>query len=354
MILSYAANENLSIFGKIPLFTENFVILHSVMSALHTLRQTYSSRLERLHTVIVEALSSDNPLMSRVIEHYMSHRGKQLRPLLAMITADMLGETPCYDVTPAAAAIEMLHNASLIHDDVVDASDVRHGVPTINAIWDNHIAVLAGDYFVSRALSLSASTADFRVIETLAGLGAQLSLGEMSQIHNAREHSLTEEGYFSIITRKTASLFRACVEVGAYSVGVTDRRLDLLRRYADIFGQCFQITDDIFDYTPSATLGKPTGNDLREGKVTLPLLCALDSGDREATEMRSKLMSDSLTDSDIATLMEFTHRAGGIEAARAKLAALRNEGEAIARAIAPHSEPNPLVTFLDYVVAREN
>ncbi len=324
------------------------------MTRLQTIRSTYAPRLDRLHAVIVDALSSDNPLMARVIGHYLSRRGKELRPLMAMITADLLGGDVCYDVTRPAAAVEILHNASLIHDDVVDASDTRHGAATINAVWDNHIAVLVGDFFVSRALSLATSTADLRVIETLAGLGARLSLGEMDQIDNARGHSLTEQAYFGIITNKTAALFKACVEIGAYSAGVTDSRLDMLRRYAEIFGQCFQITDDIFDYGTPDDLGKPTGLDLREGKVTLPLLCALASGHPDAPRMRSTLQADILTDDDIARLIAFAVEAGGIEAARATVDRLCDEGTSLARAIAPSAASNPLITLLRYVAARRN
>ena len=176
----------------------------------------------------------------------------------------------------------------------------------------------------------------------------------MDQLDNAREHSLTEQGYFDIITHKTASLFVACVEVGAYSVGVTDSRLDTLRQFATVFGQCFQITDDIFDYYPSDKLGKPTGNDLREGKVTLPLLCALASGHPEAPAMREMLHNDMLSDTQIATLIDFAVRAGGIDRAREKLHALRDEGHRLASAIAPGLSPNPLSVLLDFVIERES
>ncbi|MCM1521633.1 MAG: polyprenyl synthetase family protein [Muribaculaceae bacterium] len=322
-------------------------------SSFDSIRRALNPRLDRLHAKMVEALSSDNPLMCRVIGHYLERRGKELRPILAMLTADLLGGEELYDVTGPAAAIEILHNASLIHDDVIDNSAVRHGADTINALWDNHIAVLVGDFFVSRALRLAASTEDLKVINTLAGLGSFLSLGEMDQLNNAREHTLTEEGYFGVISLKTASLFTACVEVGAYSVGVTDERLDKLRRYALIFGQCFQITDDIFDYFPSEKLGKPTGNDLREGKVTLPLLAALNSGDSRASEMHELLEHESLTDGEIGRLIDFAITAGGVDYARTTLKRLRDEAAEIARSLAPCLEENPLVHLIDFIIARD-
>ena len=313
-----------------------------------------SAEIGSLNEIIAKALhSEDTPLMNEITGRYLQTKGKQIRPVMVMLCSRMFGDIDG-QVLHAAASLELLHNASLIHDDVVDETKRRRGRDTINAVWDNHIAVLVGDFFVSRALSLASSVRDLRVVGTLAGLGALLSLGEMDQLDNAREHSLTEQGYFDIITHKTASLFVACVEVGAYSVGVTDSRLDTLRQFATVFGQCFQITDDIFDYYPSDKLGKPTGNDLREGKVTLPLLCALASGHPEAPAMREMLHNDMLSDTQIATLIDFAVRAGGIDRAREKLHALRDEGHRLASAIAPGLSPNPLSVLLDFVIERES
>lgn len=322
------------------------------MTAFKALRQSLKPRLDSIHSLIAETMSSSNPLMNGVVSHYLSRRGKELRPSLALATADILGGCKVFDIMPAAAAIEVLHNASLIHDDVVDNSATRHGAPTINALWDNHIAVLVGDFFVSRALSLALSTEHMGVISTLAGLGATLSIGEMDQLDNARHHSLTEEAYFEIITHKTASLFRACVEIGGYAAGASPQQLDRLRRFADIFGQCFQITDDIFDYFPSDSLGKPTGNDLRERKVTLPLLYALNSSHPRAEQMRAIVEEGCLDDANIAELIAFAIDNGGIEYARATLRRLHEEGVALAREIAPDLADNPLQTMLDFVLSR--
>lgn len=322
------------------------------MTVLEDIRNTELSRLDRVRTLIAETLRSSNPLMDNIIKGYLSHRGKELRPLMAILTARILGGDSHFDITYPAAAIEILHNASLIHDDVVDNSPTRHGAPTINALWDNHIAVLVGDFFVSRSLRLAMSSRDFRVIDSLSGLGATLSEGEMDQLDNAREHTIDERAYFEIITHKTSSLFKACVEVGAYSAGASDRIVDALRRYAVIFGQCFQITDDIFDYFPSEKLGKPTGNDLREGKVTLPLIAALRSGHPRAAEMQAILEREDLTDANIAALIDFAVANGGIEYARDTLRRLSREGSEIVREIAPDISPNPLAALLDFVVSR--
>ncbi len=257
------------------------------MSAIEDIRQSLKSELERLDTLISRTLDSSNTLMNQVIGNYLEHKGKQLRPMLVMLTARLFGGVND-DALTAAASVEILHNASLIHDDVVDDSGRRHGHATINAVWDNHVAVLVGDFFVSNALKLATETEDLRVIRAIADLGKLLSLGEMDQIYNARYHELNEEAYFNVISHKTASLFVTCVSMGAYCSGVDDWRLDAIREFAELFGRCFQIKDDIFDYFDSQVIGKPTGNDLREGKVTLPLLYALSNG---ASPERDEMLS---------------------------------------------------------------
>lgn len=292
--------------------------------------------------------------MNRVIDNYLSHKGKQLRPILVMLTAKLFGEIND-KVIAAAASVEILHNASLIHDDVVDSSDLRHGHKTINTVYDSHIAVLVGDFFVSNALQLAASTDDLRIIRTIASLGKQLSLGEMDQIYNARFHHLTEEAYFNVISHKTASLFVACVSMGAYCNDVDDERLDLIRSFAEIFGRCFQIKDDIFDYYCDSSIGKPTGNDLREGKVTLPLLYALNSSnDSRQNEMLAILVADrSLSAEEIDSLLAFARENGGIDYAYAKMYELRDEA---AKILSHFDAPEAarLLALLDFVISRKN
>ncbi|MDE6036671.1 MAG: polyprenyl synthetase family protein, partial [Duncaniella sp.] len=297
---------------------------------------------------------STNPLINEVIGRYLGHKGKQLRPMMVILTARLLNATATQRLIASAASIEMLHNASLIHDDVIDQSSTRHGVPTINTIWDNHIAVLVGDYFVSAALQLVISTGDLRAIGTIASLGRLLSTGEMDQIHNATNHSLSEASYFEIITHKTASLFVACVEMGAYASDADERTLDIMRRFARLFGQCFQIKDDIFDYFHSDSLGKPTGNDLREGKVTLPLLYALSLTDHpEHDKINGLLTRGSLSDEEIAGIIDFTIRVGGIEYAEATLRRLRDQAAGILAELGPDADTTWLLTLLDYIISRD-
>lgn len=324
------------------------------MTDITTIRQSLTTDLERVNALIAEKLNSTNPLINEVIGRYLSHKGKQLRPMIVLLTAKMLGADMSLSVTASAASVEMLHNASLIHDDVIDQSAIRHNAATINAVWDNHIAVLLGDYFVSSALQLVISTADLRAVNALASLGRLLSVGEMDQIYNAANCLKSEEAYFQVISHKTASLFVACVEMGAFAARADETTIGVLRQFAMIFGQCFQIKDDIFDYFKSDVLGKPTGNDLREGKVTLPLLHALSmESDPRCGEMADMLSHGSLTDDEIARLIDFAIDLGGIDYAEATLRRLRDEAAGILAKLPPSVDTAPLLTLLDYIIDRD-
>lgn len=325
------------------------------MIDITTIRHNLAPELERINALIARSLSSPNPLISEVTARYLSHKGKQLRPMMVLLTARLFNaDSESDQAVVSAASIEMLHNASLIHDDVIDQSPTRHGVATINSIWHNHIAVLLGDYFVSTSLQLVVSTADVRSISTIASLGRQLATGELDQINTAACHTLSEEAYFNIITNKTASLFIACVEMGAYAANASARDLEVMREFACIFGQCFQIKDDIFDYFPSESLGKPTGNDLREGKVTLPLLHALSLTDNpRCAGMNALVASDNLSDDDISALIAYAIEAGGIDYAYSMMERLRDRAAKLLSKLSTPSATAPLLALLDYIITRE-
>lgn len=325
------------------------------MSTIATIRTSLAPELESINALIARSLHSPNPLVNEVTRNYLKNKGKQLRPIMVIITARLLGASDLDKAITSAASIEMLHNASLIHDDVIDQSSTRHGVATINSVWDNHIAVLIGDYFVSTALQLVISTGDLRAISTIAALGRLLATGELDQIDTAATHTVSEEAYYNIITNKTASLFVACVEMGAYAARASEHDLETMREFARIFGQCFQIKDDIFDYFSSEALGKPTGNDLREGKITLPLLYALSLADHPRhTEMNALVAKDTLTDSEIASLIEFAVTTGGINYAEDCMKSLRDKAAALLGQISTGTDTQPLLTLLDYIIDRDH
>lgn len=323
------------------------------MTALEKIQQLIATDLQRLNDLIRSELSSSNILMNTVIDNYLESKGKQIRPIIVILCAKMFG-TVSEQVLQGAAAVELLHNASLIHDDVVDDSKLRRNRPTINSIWDNHIAVLVGDYFVSTALREAIATSDMRIVASICDLGKMLSLGEIDQIYNARHHSLTEESYYKIISYKTASLFVACAKVGCYASAAPDDALAKLSRVAELLGLCFQIRDDIFDYYPSEKVGKPTGNDLREGKITLPLLHALSKTDvAEHAQMTALAGEESLSDDKIARLQAFARDNGGIEYAVSEMQRLRNEAFALLDTLPDGDARRALMSIFDYMIERD-
>ena len=321
------------------------------MTTLDTIKDSIAPDIVRLNSLIRTRLASDNPLMTNVIESFLSTKGKQIRPIIVMLCARMAGDVSDR-VLQAAAAVELLHNASLIHDDVIDETKMRRNEPTVNAVWDNHVAVLVGDYFVSIALQLAIATGDLRIIDEIGRLGKLLSLGEIDQIYNARAHSLTEEAYFKIIGLKTASLFVACAKVGCYASGASEALTDALVQIAELLGLCFQIRDDIFDYFPSDNIGKPTGNDLREGKITLPLLhVLLNHTNPRSDEMNALAARDGLTQDEIDSLYAYARDNGGIEYAYSVMSDLRDRAAAIAELSLPG--PTDLMPLFDYIIERK-
>lgn len=322
------------------------------MSILEDINVRHADDLERLNQRIHSQLASSNTMMSRIVMSMLRNKGKQLRPLLLMICARIFGPVD-QRVVASAAAVELLHNASLVHDDVVDNSMTRRGTPTVNAIWDNHIAVLVGDFFTSSAMQEAISTGDIRIVDALCKLGRQLSLGEIDQIYNAREHTLDIEGYYRIIDYKTASLFVSSAAMGCYAADAPDEARCILEEFALLFGRCFQIRDDIFDYFSSEQVGKPTGNDLREGKITLPLLHALEvAPEAERQEVLGMLADDSLSDARIADIQEFARRHGGIEYAYMEMERLRARAVEGLRQLPESEMRHELEALFDFVIFR--
>lgn len=324
------------------------------MPNLKTIQSAVAPELEKLNNIILHQLGSDNPMMEEIITSFLSKKGKQIRPILVILISKMLTGRVDDKTLAAAAAVELLHNASLIHDDVVDNSKLRRGMPTINAIWDNHIAVLVGDFFVSSSMQQAISTADIRVIDAICHLGKILSLGELDQIYNARFHSITEDSYLRIIEYKTASLFIACAKMGCFASDVDGDRLQLMSEFARLLGLCFQIRDDIYDYYDDPSIGKPTGNDLREGKITLPLIYALSDANKstDRMDMRKLAAKEELTDDDISTLTNYALEHGGIEYAYSMMQDFRQKAADILNQFPPSEASSSLLDIFDSIVER--
>lgn len=327
---------------------------------LDCITRSIAPELRELNERIFVALSSSNDMMNGIVRDYLQRKGKQIRPIVVILSAKLFGSDMADGrdrVINAAAAVEMLHNASLIHDDVVDESQMRRNTPTLNGIWDNHIAVLVGDFFTSTSLQLASATDDIRIVRVLASLGRRLAMGELDQISNVRHHRISEQAYMATIERKTASLFMACAEMGAYAAGIDagDERVAALVDFARRLGLCFQITDDIFDYYPdSKEIGKPTGNDLREGKITLPLLSVLlDDSLPDHDRMLALATSDTMTPDVVETLTAYAIDNGGISYARSVMGRLAGEArDGLCAVFQPSETRTALLDLLDHILTR--
>lgn len=322
------------------------------MTIYDEIRQMVAPELGRLNARIRERLDSDSALMGRIVGAQLRTHGKQIRPLVVALCARMFG-TVSDKVLAAGAAVELLHNASLIHDDVVDESKIRRGMPTVNALWDNHIAVLVGDFFTSASLREAVETGDMRVIRCISDLGSLLSLGELGQLDTARTHALSEDAYFANIEKKTASLFVACARMGCYTSGASEDATRSLAEFGRLLGLCFQIRDDIFDYFPSELVGKPTGNDLREGKVSLPLLHALSRQCEGCGEVVALLERGELTDEEISRIQAFARDNGGIDYAFDVMRRLRREACDGIASLPDATIRRQLTELFDFIIERQ-
>jgi len=321
--------------------------------SLTHIQEQLRPQLDEMDRIITTTLTSSSELTNNIVSNYLKSKGKMLRPIVTLLSAKFFGNIN-EKALQGAAALEMLHNASLIHDDVIDEAKERRGLPTINNVWSNHVAVLVGDFFVTGALRCGVATGDGRILSALADMGRDLSLGEIDQVDIARNHNIDEDTYMEIIRAKTASLFECCAEVGGYANNAPQTAIDELRRFARLLGICFQIKDDTFDYFHDPIIGKPTGNDLREGKVTLPLIYALRREDLpEHDEMLALINKETPTSEDIDRLIDFAKRAGGIEYAYETMQRLRDEANDVLSPYSPDETVDQLREIFDYVIERK-
>jgi len=324
------------------------------MTDLAHIKKPIEAELERFDELFQEALLTTNPILNKVLTYLNQSSGKMMRPMLLFLTAKLLGEVPD-KAYHAAISLHLLHNASLVHDDVVDESDERRGRPSLRAAFTNQIAVLSGDYLLSTALYEASQAKDLRIIEVVSRLGKTLASGELLQMSNVDEENFSETAYFEIIKKKTASLFAACTETAALAAGAADDVVEDLRRLGLFVGLAFQIRDDIFDYfDDEARIGKPTGNDMREGKLTLPVLYLLNSeGDERLRQLGLKVKKQIAGADEIAELVALTKERGGIDYA---YEVMRGYKELALQILAPYPESEAkegLRLFLDYMITRD-
>ena len=323
------------------------------MERLSIIKRPIEGEFDDFVRLFNDSLSHTDGLLSQVLEHIRHRGGKRMRPLLILLIAKNYGGVN--DVTlRSAVGLELLHTASLVHDDVVDESKERRGQPSVNAIYNNKVAVLVGDYVLSTALLNISYTNNSDILRSIAELGRNLSNGEILQLSNIQNTEFSEDIYYDVIKMKTAALFESCCEVGTLSVNANERQIELAKEFGRNLGIIFQIRDDIFDYYDSKEIGKPTGNDMAEGKLTLPVLYALNSThDSEMEEIARKVKRNDVTRYEIARLVDFTKNNGGIEYAERKMLELRQkcmefiDSESVSEEIR-----TSLTAYIDYVIQR--
>ena len=324
------------------------------MDYLSVIKKPITEELNHFIDLFNTSLEHQDGLLSQVLMFIKQRSGKRMRPMLMLLIAKAFGCVS--EVTQhAAIGLELLHTASLVHDDVVDESGERRGQASVNAFYDNKVAVLVGDYILSTALLHVSFTSSDRIVSGLAELGRTLSDGEILQLENISNQTISEEAYYEVIKRKTAALFEACTEIGALSVGASKEDVEQARLFGLHLGMAFQIRDDIFDYYESNDIGKPTGNDMAEGKLTLPVIHAvLSANNGTMKDLALKVKKGEVTPEEVAQLVAFTKENGGIEYAEAKMREFKNKAIGfIEEKIQDTDIKQALNAYLDYVIERK-
>ena len=324
------------------------------MDQLSLIKQPIERELNEFINLFNDTLSHEDGLLSDVLSHIRQRGGKRMRPILMLLVAKNYGQVT--DVTQySAIGLELLHTASLVHDDVVDESEERRGQASVNATYNNKAAVLVGDFILSTALLNVSHTNNQQIIRKLAELGRTLASGELLQLSNIRNEEISESIYYDVIKQKTAVLFEACASIGALSAGASEEEVTKASLFGQNLGIMFQIRDDIFDYYDSKEIGKPTGNDMAEGKLTLPVIYALNSNPQYESMMNlaKKVKAGTINSDEIAVLVEFTKRSGGIEFAEKRMEDFHQEAlKYLDESVQDAAIRDSLKAYLDYVIQR--
>ena len=311
------------------------------------------TELEEFEKRFRASMKSKVPLLDKITHYIIKRKGKQMRPMFVFLSAKLLGEVND-DTYNSATLVELLHTATLVHDDVVDDANERRGFFSVNALWKNKIAVLVGDYLLSKVLLLSIEHKKYRSLEIVARAVREMSEGELLQIEKARRMDIDEATYFDVIRQKTASLIATCCEAGAVSVSREDEA-DRMRKFGELVGLAFQIKDDIFDYGTPGKIGKPTGIDIRERKMTLPLIHVLQVADKKT---RRKLINivkrHNENQKKINEAIQLVIDLGGIDYAYHKMLEIKEEALKMLEPIPNSPSKASLIGLVEYTISREN
>jgi octaprenyl-diphosphate synthase len=324
------------------------------MNFVEQIKQPIISEIELFEEKFKGAMLSKVPLLNRITYYIVRRKGKQMRPMFVFLVAKMVSDGGFDERTfRGASVVELIHTATLVHDDVVDESNRRRGFFSLNAIWKNKIAVLVGDFLLSKGLLLSIDNEDFDLLKLISIAVREMSEGELLQIEKARKLDITEDIYFDIIRKKTATLIAACCGIGAASVGANKDTVQQMRKFGEYIGMAFQIKDDLFDYY-DGKIGKPTGIDIKEKKMTLPLIYTLNvCSSKEKSWLINSIKKHNRNKKRVKEVIAFVKENGGIEYSTSKMNDYKNRAIGILENYPPSEYKTSLIKMIDYVVERE-
>lgn len=324
------------------------------MKIVEQIKQPIVREMELFEKKFHESMSSKVALLNRITYYIVNRKGKQMRPMFVFLTAKMISEGKVNDRTyRGASVIELIHTATLVHDDVVDDSNRRRGFFSINALWKNKIAVLVGDYLLSKGLLLSIDNGDFDLLKIISVAVREMSEGELLQIEKARRLDITEDVYYEIIRQKTATLIAACCSLGACSVAPESGDVEKMRKFGELIGMAFQIKDDLFDYN-DGPIGKPTGIDIKEQKMTLPLIYTLNNCSKEKRKWLINSVKNHNKDKKrVKEVIAFVKESGGLEYAEKRMASFREEALMILNDYPSSPYKDALTLMVNYVIERK-
>lgn len=324
------------------------------MKIVEQIKQPILEEMELFESKFKESMATKVPLLNRITQYIVRRKGKQMRPMFVFLVAKMVSGGRFEERTyRGASVIELIHTATLVHDDVVDESNKRRGFFSVNALWKNKIAVLVGDFLLSKGLLLSIDNNDFDILKLISVAVREMSEGELLQIEKARRLDITEEVYFEIIRQKTATLIAACCGIGAASVGSSAEEIENMRLFGERIGIAFQIKDDLFDYTDEK-IGKPTGIDIKEQKMTLPLIYVLNTCTKEERDWLIKSVKKYNKDKKrVKEVIAFVKEKGGIEYATEKMKDYQSKALDLLEIYPDSSYKDSLLTMVNYVIERK-
>ncbi|WP_010134414.1 polyprenyl synthetase family protein [Ochrovirga pacifica] len=324
------------------------------MKITERIQQPIHTEMAAFEDKFKEAMATKVPLLNRITHYIVRRKGKQMRPMFVFLVAKMVSDGDFNERTyRGASIIELIHTATLVHDDVVDDSNKRRGFFSINALWKNKIAVLVGDFLLSKGLLLSIDNDDFDILKLISTAVREMSEGELLQIEKARRLDITEEVYFEIIRQKTATLISACCGIGAASVGADVEEVEKMRLFGEYIGVAFQIKDDLFDYSDEQ-IGKPTGIDIKEQKMTLPLIYTLNTcSDKDRKWLINSVKNHNTNKKRVKEVISFVKNHGGLEYTITQMQLYKNKALEILKTYPDSEYKSSLETMIDYVVERK-